>query len=150
MGWVHSGRGPRLGMGGLLISVFWYRSAECLIFALNQRWGSKDGESELLFTLGKWRGKDADVFYFWWWYISEFEKRDGKILNGDISLNKFLVMQNWKISLMACLVLNMCELMKGAQHWEFFHVYIICMCQLRNHLITLIWDAIMASRLLER
>lgn len=26
--------------------------------------------------------------------ISEFEKRDGKILNGDISLNKFLVMQN--------------------------------------------------------
>lgn len=40
---------------------------------------------------------------------------------------------------MACLVLNMCELMKGAQHWKFFHVYIICMCRLRNHLITQSW-----------
>lgn len=38
------------------------------------------------------KGKDVGVIYVWWWFILEFEKRDGKILNEEISLNKFLVM----------------------------------------------------------
>lgn len=70
---------------------------------------------------------------------SEFEKRYRIVLNGNSSLHgQMFGYAKLKEKLMACLVLNMCELMKGAQHWEFFHVYIICMCQLRNHLITLI------------
>lgn len=97
-----------------------------------------------------WANEGAKMASFIFGYaISEFEKRGGKIFNGNINLDISLVMQNWMISLMACLVLNMCELMKGALHCEFFHIYIICMCGLRNPLITLRWDAIMASRLLE-
>lgn len=98
--------------------------------------------------MGKWRGKDG-VFYFLAMQYQSLKRGGGKIFNGNINLDISLVMQNWKISLMACSVLNMCELMKGALHCEFFHIYIICMCGLRNPLITLRWDAIMASRLLE-
>lgn len=40
------------------------------------------------------RAKMQASFMFGDDLYQEFEKRDGKILNGDISLNKFLVMQN--------------------------------------------------------
>lgn len=72
--------------------------------------------------------------------ISEFEKRYRIVLSGNISLHgQMFGFEKSKGKLMACFVLNMCELMKGAQHCEFFHVYIIhvCMCRLHNHLITL-------------
>lgn len=54
--------------------------------------------------------------------ISEFEKRYRIVLSGNISLHgQMFGFAKSKGKLMACFVLNMCELMKGAQYCEFFY-----------------------------
>lgn len=59
-------------------------------------------------------------------------------------------MQNWKISLMACFDTACMWTDEEGLQCEFFHIYVICMCRLRNHLITLRWDAIAASNYTSR
>lgn len=54
--------------------------------------------------------------------ISEFEKRYRTVLSGNISLHgQMFGFEKSKGKLMVCFVLNMCELMKGAQYCEFFY-----------------------------
>lgn len=106
---------------GVFNFSIWYRSVEGLIFALNQRWGSKDGERNFNLSWAN-EGAKMQTSLIFGDAISEFEKRYRIVLSGNISLHgQMFGFAKSKGKIMACFVLNMCELMKGAQYCEFFY-----------------------------
>lgn len=100
--------------------------------------------------MGK-RALKNGVFYFWRCYIYQSLKR-GKVRHLMATLIWTYIFSYAKLKDFTYGLLDTACMWTDEEvlQCEFFHIYIICVCRLRNHLITLRWDAIAASNYTSR